>query len=92
MKLRKTVISLVSFLSVGAMFSTFTSTVNADSTDWYYPALGKAEDMPTKPESSQTSETKKSVKQTKVSKKRAKKSSKKHTKKSSKKHVTNTAK
>lgn len=75
MKLRKTILGFVSLLSVGAMFSAST-TVDAGSDDWYYPALGKAEDMPTKPKSTQAPKAKK-----KVSKKHIKKSTKKHVKK-----------
>lgn len=89
MKLRKTILGFVSLLSVGAMFSASASTVDAGSDDWYYPALGKAEDMPTKPKSSQAPKAKKSIKHKKVSKKHVKKHSKKRVKKSKKtaKHV-----
>lgn len=87
MKLRKTIIGFVSLISVGAMFTASTSTVDAGSDDWYYPALGKAEDMPTKPKSSQAPKSKKSVKHKKVSKKHIKKHSKKRAKKNSRNHT-----
>lgn len=83
MKLRKTILGFISLMiSVGAMFSGSTTIADATSDDWYYPALGKAEDMPTKPKSSQAPKAKKKVvKHKKVLKKHIKKSTKKHVRK-----------
>ena len=84
MKLRKTVISLVSLLSVGTMFAGNVASAQAATVQESYPALAKAEDAPTNPAVSQAPK----AKQVKKShKKTTKKSVKKHAKKAVKRNV-----
>ncbi|QNQ81687.1 hypothetical protein [Lactobacillus sp. PV012] len=84
MKLRKTVISLVSLLSVGTMFASNVASVQAATVEESYPALAKAEDAPTNPAASQAPKGKHV---TKKSKKTTKKHAKKHAKKTVKRNV-----
>lgn len=84
MKLRKTVISLVSLLSVGTMFAGNVASAQAATVEESYPALAKAEDAPTNPAASQAPKAKHVKKNTK---KANKKHAKKHAKKAVKRNV-----
>lgn len=81
MKLRKTVISLVSLLSVGSMFASNLASAQAATVEESYPALAKAEDAPTNPAASQAPKAKHVKKSKKTTKKSVKKAVKRNVRK-----------